>query len=169
MRRYALPFLAFLGFYFVALTQGIPVTPAVAAAAQAAAAQEPAIRPGTARVWFLRAQDSPGGNVRAAAPTVFANSAPVGDLPVNSEFFRDVAPGTYRFTVEADGLPTAQATTIQLAAGTAAYLQVQWAASWQQGYPEANFGFAPNTFIITTPPPQVAQAYLPTLAYLGPR
>ena len=164
MRKYALPRLAFLGLCFAALTQGVPVTTAVAAAAQA-----PANRAGTARVWFLRASDSPGGNVQAAAPTVFANGAPVGDLPVNSEFFRDFALGTYRFTVEAYGLRTPQAATIQLAPGTETYLQVQWAASWQQGYPEANFGFAPNTFIITTMSPQLAQAYLPTLAYLRPR
>lgn len=146
------------------MTDGTPGTSAVAAGLQA-----PAIRPGTARAWFLRAQDSPRDNVQAAAPIVFANGAPVGNLPVNSGFFRDFASGTYRFTVEAYGLPTPQATTIEVAAGTETYLQVQWAASWQQGYPGAGWSFAPNTFIITPMSPQVAQAYLPTLAYLGPR
>ena len=67
------------------------------------------------------------------------------------------------------GLPTPQATTLQLIAGEQAYLQAQWVASWQFGYPEADFSFAPNTFAIFTMSPQVAQAYLPTLAYLGPR
>jgi hypothetical protein len=56
-----------------------------------------------------------------------------------------------------------------LAAGTQTYLQAQWIASWQVGYPEADFSFAPNTFAILTMWPQVAQAYLPTLTYLGQR
>jgi len=34
---------------------------------------------------------------------------------------------------------------------------------------KADFSFAPNTFAIFTMSPQVAVAYLPTLAYLGPR
>lgn len=134
-------------------------------------AQIPAIAAGTARVWFLRGWDAPSGQtyVYAASPIVFANGASVGDLPVGSSFFRDFSPGTYTFTVQPYGLPTPQATTLQLAAGTQSYLQAQWIASWQVGYPEADFSFAPNTFAILTMSPQVAQAYLPTLSYLGQR
>ncbi|MGA7263642.1 MAG: hypothetical protein WBX30_22525 [Stellaceae bacterium] len=134
-------------------------------------AQIPAVAAGTARVWFLRGWDAPSGQtyVYAASPIVFANGASVGDLPVGSSFFRDFSPGTYTFTVQPYGLPTPQATTLQLAAGTQSYLQAQWIASWQVGYPEADFSFAPNTFAILTMSPQVAQAYLPTLSYLGQR
>jgi hypothetical protein len=134
-------------------------------------AQIPAAAPGTARVWFLRGWDAPSGQnfVFAATPEVYANGAPIGDLPVGTVFFRDFAPGTYAFMVEPYGLPTSQATTVQLAAGTQSYLQAQWVASWQFGYPEADFSFAPNTFAIFTMGPQVAQAYLPTLTYLGQR
>ncbi len=134
-------------------------------------AQIPSAAAGTARVWFLRGWDAPSGQtyVYAASPMVFANGAAVGDLPVGSSFFRDFSPGTYTFTVEPYGLPTPQATTLQLAAGTQSYLQAQWIASWQVGYPEADFSFAPNTFAILTMSPQVAQAYLPTLSYLGQR
>jgi hypothetical protein len=137
----------------------------------AAQAQIPAIAPGTARVWFFRGWDSPSGQnfVFAAAPTIYANSAPVGDIPTGSSFFRDFPPGTYSFTVEPIGLPTAQAATVQLAAGTQTYLQAQWVASWEFGYPERDFNFAPNTFAVLTTSPQVAQAYLPTLTYLGRR
>jgi hypothetical protein len=78
-------------------------------------------------------------------------------------------PGAYSFTVEPIGLPTPQAASVQLAAGTQSYLQVQWVASWQFGYPEVDFSFAPNTFAVLTASPQVAQAYLPTLSYLGQR
>jgi hypothetical protein len=118
-----------------------------------------------ARVWFLRAEDSANGNVYAAAPTIYANGAPVGNIPVGTEFYRDFSPGTYRFTVQSYGLPTGQADTVSLAPGTQTYLQIQWAASWQYGYPQAGYSFAPNTFVIGTMSPQLAQAYLPTLAY----
>jgi hypothetical protein len=135
----------------------------------AAQAQIPAAAPGTARVWFLRGWDAPSGQnyVYAATPSVFANGATVGNLPVGSSFFRDFSPGTYTFTVEPYGLPTPQATTVQLAAGTQNYLQAQWVASWEFGYPEADYSFAPNTFAIFAMSPQLAQAYLPTLSYLG--
>ena len=134
-------------------------------------AQIPAIAPGTARAWFFRGWDAPSGQgfVYAAAPTIYANGTPVGNIPTGSYFFRDFPPGTYSFTVEPIGLPTPQAATIQLAAGTQSYLQAQWVASWQFGYPEADFSFAPNTFGVLTASPQVAQAYIPTLTYLGQR
>ena len=134
-------------------------------------AQIPSIAPGPARVWFFRGWDSPSGQgfVYAAAPTIYANAAPVGQIPTGTAFFRDFPPGSYRFTVEPIGLPTPQAANVQLAAGTQSYLQVQWVASWQFGYPEADFSFAPNTFGVLTASPQVAQAYLPTLSYLGQR
>jgi hypothetical protein len=139
--------------------------------ATAAEAQIPAISPGTARVWFLRGWDSPSGQgyVYAARPVIFANGAQVGEIPTGSEFFRDFPPGSYSFTVQPYGLPTSQAANVQLAAGTQTYLQAQWVASWEFGYPEADFSFAPNTFAILRMSPQVAQAYLPTLTYLGQR
>jgi hypothetical protein len=92
-----------------------------------------------------------------------------GEMPTGTAFFRDFPPGTYSFTVEPIGLPTPQAANVQLAAGTQNYLQIQWVASWQFGYPEVDFSFAPNTFGVLTASPQVAEAYLPTLTYLGQR
>jgi hypothetical protein len=133
--------------------------------------QIPPVAPEAARVWFFRGWDSLSGqgNVYAAAPTIFANGQPVGDIPTGTEFFHDFAPGTYTFTVEPYGLPTPQAATLQLAAGKQSYLQVQWVASWEFGYPEADFSFAPNTFAVLSVQPQLAQAYLATLTYLGQR
>jgi hypothetical protein len=129
----------------------------------AAQAQNLVPASGTARVWFLRTEDSANGNVFAAAPIIYANGTPVGNIPVGTEFYRDFSPGTYRFTVQSYGLPTGQADTVSLAPGTQTYLQIQWAASWQYGYPQAGYSFAPNTFVIGTMSPQLAQAYLPTL------
>ncbi|HEV2098374.1 MAG TPA: hypothetical protein VGR45_05550 [Stellaceae bacterium] len=100
---------------------------------------------------------------------IFANGAPVAAIPTETAFFRDFPLGTYKFTVEPYGLPTAQAEIVRLIAGTQTYLQVLWTASWETGYPEAGWGFGANTFNILTMSPRVAQAYLPTLTYAGPR
>src|ERR1700751_5486671 len=61
-------------------------------------AQVPAVGPGTARVWFFRQADPPGGDVYAATPIVYANGAPVGDINQGTAFFHDFPPGKYRFT-----------------------------------------------------------------------
>ncbi|HEY3911673.1 MAG TPA: hypothetical protein VGM07_17565 [Stellaceae bacterium] len=135
-----------------------------------AQAPTPAVKPGMSRVWFFRPQLTPQfGAVTAFAPVVYANGAPITAIPPGTDFYRDFAPGTYRFTVQPYGLPTGQATTLQLAPGTQDYLQVDWIASWTQGYPEADYSFAPNTFGVLLSTPQVALAYIPTLAYLGER
>jgi hypothetical protein len=154
---------AWLGFCLAALLGCTAETPATAPIA--------ALAPNTARVWFLRAWDSPSGQgyVYGAEPVIFANGAPVGGIRTGTAFFRDFPPGTYRFTVQPIGLPTPQETTLQLAAGTETYLQVQWVASWQFGYPEVDFSFAPNTFTIFPMSQHVAQAYLPTLTNIGQR
>jgi hypothetical protein len=164
--KYALPIAVLLAACILVLADCTPQ-----AKVTTSQAQIPAVAPGTARVWFFRGWDSPSGQgfVYGAAPTIYANGTPVGGIPTGTAFFRDFPPGAYSFTVEPIGLPTPQAASIQLAAGTQSYLQVQWAASWQFGYPEVDFSFAPNTFAVFTASPQVAQAYLPTLSYLGQR
>jgi hypothetical protein len=125
---------------------------------------------GMARVWFVRPFSTPQfGAVTAFDPEIYANGASVGTIPIGATFYRDFLAGTYRFTVQPLGLPTPQATTLQLGAGTEYFLQVNWVPSWTQGYPEADFNFGPNTFAIFTMTPQVAQAYIPTLAYVGQR
>jgi hypothetical protein len=146
---------------------GLVMIANLALQAAAAAAEAPAVplAPGMARVWFLRPAGSLNGNVWAAEPEVYANGARVGDIPAGTEFYRDFRPGTYRFKVQPYGLPTGAADTVQLVPGTQTYLEIQWLASWEEGSPEAGFGFAPNTFGILTMSPQLAQAYLPTLTY----
>jgi hypothetical protein len=126
--------------------------------------------PTTARVWFLRESEPVNGNALAAAPMIFVNGSPLGRSVAGTVFYRDLAPGSYTFTVEPyGGLPTGQADTVRLGPGTQTYLQVQWLPSWQVGYPEANWSANPNTFGILTMPPQLAQAYIPTMTNLGQR
>lgn len=45
-----------------------------------------------ARVWFLRPAGSLNGNVWAAAPIIYANGAPVGNIRAGTEFYRDFPP-----------------------------------------------------------------------------
>ena len=69
--------------------------------------------PGAARVWFLR---TAGANSYAlgAAPMIYANGTAVADIPANVGFYRDFAPGTYRFTVQPYGSPNNKADTVRL-------------------------------------------------------
>jgi hypothetical protein len=124
----------------------------------------PAVGPGMARVWFFRQADPSGGNVYAAAPIVYANGAPVGDVQQGTAFFHDFPPGKYRFTVQPFGTPTREHDTLQLAPGTQAYAQVQWEPAW-----EANRTGGGSSFTVLTTSPEVAQQYLPTLTNLGQR
>ena len=108
------------------------VAPGMAAAPQASLV---APSPGTARVWFLRAGQPDGRNFfYGAVPEIYANGTPVGSIPHTSRFYRDFAPGTYRFPVQSYGLPNDQADTVQLAPGSVSYVWVEEAPPWQFGY-----------------------------------
>ena len=131
-------------------------------------AQVPPGKSGSARVWFLRWAISTNSAVQAFSPLIYVNGAPVAAIPIETAFYRDFAPGTYRFMVQTDsGFPTDRVTTLQLAPGTEYFLDVDWVPSWNLGYPliAGSQNFA--TFAIIPMGPQVAQAYLPTLHYLG--
>ena len=89
---------------------------------------------------------------------IYTNGAPVAAIPTETAFYRDFAPGTYRFTVQTFELPTTQATSLQLAPGTEYFLDVDWI------YRGANWA---GSFAMLPMGTQLAQAYLPTLNYLG--
>jgi len=127
---------------------------------------EPAANPGLARVWFLWPSDSPTGYDNGAAPMLYVNGAPLGMIRGGTKLFRDFAPGAYRFTVEPFGQPTGQAVTLQLAPGTQSFVEVQFAPTWEEGYPSGR-GLMSSSFFVLNMPPQLAQAYLPTLTDLS--
>lgn len=130
----------------------------------ASKAQDPPLQSGMARVWFFRQADPVGGNVYGALPIIYANGAPVGEMPQGAVFFHDFPPGKYRFTVQPFGTPTREHDTLQLAPGMQDYVQVQWEANW-----EANRTGGGSSFTVLTSSPEVAQQYLPTLTNLGQR
>lgn len=135
-------------------------TPAVAAAL-AAPKQQPA------RVWFLR-PSSAASEILGADPAIYADGAPIGTIPANSDFYRNFAPGSYSFTVQAYGIPTGQADTLRLAPGSQTYIEVQWAPLWEEGYPEMGRGYDSHSFFLFNMTPQLARAYLQGLTALGP-
>jgi transglutaminase-like putative cysteine protease len=123
---------------------------------------------GTARVWFLRPADSASSTDWGAVPIIYANGAPIAELSADTAFYRDFAPGTYRFTVQSYGLPTGQADTVQLAPGTQTYIEVQWADTWAEGYASGSGGLSQSFFTMELSP-QLAHAWLASLTDLGRR
>jgi hypothetical protein len=145
---------------FALLVLSGAMSPAIAAGPGASTAM-PA--PGMARVWVLRPESSTIG-AYGASPMVYANGTPIGAIPVNSAFYRDFPAGTYRFTVERYGIPTDKPVEAQLTPGTETYLEVQWLPTWEEGYPGKT-----KSFFILGMSSQIAQAWLPTLTYIGQR
>jgi hypothetical protein len=96
---------------------------------------------------------------------VYANGTPVADIPANAAFYRDFAPGAYRFTVQPYGSPNNKADTVQLAPGTQTYLEVQWIPTWEEGYSTGGR----HSFFVVNMSPQMAQDWLPALTGIGQR
>src|SRR5215475_1137896 len=61
-------------------------------------AQIPAVPPGLGRVWVLR-QFEPGLGVQWS-PMTYVNGSPLAPAYAGTAFYRDLAPGTYIFTVD---------------------------------------------------------------------
>ena len=78
----------------------------------AAEAQIPALPAGMARVWVLR-QFEPGLGVQWS-PMTYVNGAPLAPALAGTAFYRDLAPGTYTFTVYSCTRDFSQAQTLQL-------------------------------------------------------
>src|SRR5262249_7931447 len=122
---------------------------------------------GMARVWFLRPSGSANVAVWGADPTIYANGAPVAAIPPDSSFYRDLPAGTYNFTVQPYGLPTGASYPVQLSPGSQSYLEVQWEATWEEGYPGGGRGDQSHAFFVRGMSPQLGQDYLRSLHYLG--
>ena len=127
----------------------------------AALSQAPPLQAGLARVWFLRLFE-PAESL--ATPIISANGVPVGESLPGTVFLRDFTPGTYTFTVPSYGVDFGQAATVQLAAGTQTYLEVQSLRSWAGAGGDS---FQRDTLYVRAISPYWAEKYFPTLRYLG--
>jgi len=99
-----------------------------------------------------------------ATPIISANGMPVGESLPGTVFLRDFMPGTYTFTVPSYGVDFGQAATVQLAAGTQIYLEVQSLRSWAGA---GGDNFQRDTLYVRAISPYWAEKYFPTLKYLG--
>jgi hypothetical protein len=152
-----------LGMCLFLLLVGCAMPPApTAQPASTTPAAAPPMKAGTARVWFLRQPDPTGGNIYAAAPYVLIDRAPLAQIPQGAVFFHDFAPGRYRLSAQAFGTPASQHDILHLDPGTETYVQIEAVANWELGSPVGGYSFA-----VLPMPPNVAKAYLPSLADLG--
>lgn len=118
----------------------------------------PAIAPGMTRVWFMRDTDP---QEQQGEPVIYVNGQAVGRSEPGTAFFRDFPPGAYGFKVQSYGIPTGYKDKLKLAAGTQVYLEVQWGGSWLEGVAGG------EAFYVRTLSPELGQAYLRTMRYLG--
>jgi len=125
-----------------------------------AISQVPPIQAGLARVWFLR-QFEPGESL--ATPIISANGTPVGESLPGTAFIRDFRPGPYTFTVPSYGVDFGQAATVQLAAGTQTYLEVQSLRSWEA----CSDSCERDTLYVRAISAYWAGKYFPVMTYLG--
>jgi hypothetical protein len=128
----------------------------------AAISQVPPIRPGMARVWFLR-QFEPYESL--ATPVISANGVPVGLSEPGTAFIRDFRPGIYTFTVPSYGVDSGQAATVRLVSGTQTYLEVQSLSRWAS----CGDNCQRDTLYVRAIAPDWAEKYFPAMIYLGQR
>jgi hypothetical protein len=123
----------------------------------------PALQPDMARLWVLR-MPSQAGFITGADPVMFANGTPVAQSTVNTVYYHDFPPGTYRLTVQAYGTPANLVDTLQLAPGTESYVQIQAIPNWEAGSTAGGASFA-----VLTMAPAEAKSNFEAMKFLGQR
>jgi hypothetical protein len=121
--------------------------------------QAPPIPAGQSRVWFAR-QLLPGST--QTSPQVYVNGAPIAISGQGTAFYRDFAPGQYKFTVE-NCLPQA---------GTGQDMTLRPNAQYLLEVTQDDNGawdcYPPQVSYLRQVPPQEAAYLLTPLTYLGP-
>lgn len=118
--------------------------------------------PGMARIWILR-QFTPGGNIET--PWIYINNRPLTTSQPGTIFYHDVPAGTYTVSVETCGHDVNQFTTLTLAPGSVAKLEVQSL----DGFTPSDCPPRSSTYYVRPVMPQFLRLYLPQLTNLGPR
>jgi hypothetical protein len=165
MQRRGMPIRAALfAFGAALLTLGVPAAsfgqPAGAPPPAQLVPQAPPLAPGTARVWILR-QFEPAESLQT--PMIHVNGTPIIPSQPGTIFYRDFAPGTYKFTVDTCTIDTDQSTTLSLAPGNQVPLEVQSLRDFSSNC------LTPENFYIRPITPAWVAMYLPHLSYLGAR
>jgi hypothetical protein len=86
-----------------------------------------------ARIWFYRQVDT--ADVNTTTPYVRLNGAIAGVPDPGGAFYRDVPPGHYRITVDAEGNSPTPSQDIAVVAGQQIYARIGLGGSWNgQGF-----------------------------------
>jgi hypothetical protein len=116
---------------------------------------------GMARIWFYRDLNP---NETLAMAYIRLNCTVAGVSEAGGAFYRDVAPGQYRISVDSYVEDPHNDATVTLAPGTEAYAKVLPLDSFVQGGAAVGGGYKRNTFVVWLYPPDqgraaVAQSY----------
>ena len=89
--------------------------------------------PQQGRIWFYREIDT--ADVNTTTPYVRLNGAIAGVPDPGGAFYRDVPPGTYRITIDAEGNSPRPTQEVALVAGQQIYARIGLGGSWNgQGF-----------------------------------
>lgn len=135
----AMPLLAMAG-----CAQPPPAAPYLAAAP-----------PGMARIWFYRDLNP---NETLAMAYIRLNGAAVGVSEAGGAFYRDVAPGQYRISVDSYVQDPHDDAIVSLAPSGEAYAKVLPLDSFVQGGAAVGGGYKRNTFVVWLYPPEQGRA-----------
>lgn len=114
----------------------------------------PPIPPQQGRIWFYRHVDTAA--VNTTTPYVRLNGAIAGVPEQGGAFYRDVPPGYYRITIDAEGNSPTPSQEVALGAGQQVYARIGLGGSWNgQG------------FTITMEPSEVGHAAIEHSKFYG--
>ena len=114
----------------------------------------PPIPPQQGRIWFYRQVDTAA--VNTTTPYVRLNGAIAGVPEPGGAFYRDVPPGYYRITVDAEGNSPTPSQEVALGSGQQIYARIGLGGSWNgQG------------FTITMEPSEVGHAAIEHSKFYG--
>lgn len=114
---------------------------------------------GGARIWIYREYEP---NESLARPYVRLNGMIEGISEPGGSFYRDIAPGVYRVTVDSVGEDTNQFVDVTVGPGQSVFVKVEVSRFWQ-----GDLTYTPDTFYTREIPPAVAAAELARSRFYG--
>ena len=114
---------------------------------------------GSARIWLYREYEP---NESLGRPYVRFNGMIEGISEPGGSFYRDVAPGVYRVTVDSVGEDTNQFVDITVSPGQSVFIKVEVSRFWQ-----GDLNYTPDTFYTRVIPPAIAAGALARSRFYG--
>ncbi len=121
------------------------------------AARLPPVPPDRARFYFYRDYEP---YESLARPEIYLNGRPTGASIPGGVYYRDLAPGEYRITVDSPGLYPDQFKTVTVAPGDTRYVKIESLHSWQ-----GSFDSETDTFVVVVTDAARARSEIETMVY----